>query len=505
MTAIRKSIVFAPETSFGSGVPDYNKGDGLTASKPYCQFPPGTFISHTGARQAQSVFTTGSKRRAGAVYGSFSGSWNISFPLDYDYLEPLAMVYETIDTADASDAFAPFTTLGSNSETSYPSGSHLRFFRKDNARRIGSFVIREKILNEMAGGGPGSDEITTLKGCVAKSINVTRSASGSQTNIEISGTYADQVTELGTLGMTDYDATTTMDSIAQYSCMFVDGIADSNYVGDVDSHSFSVENNSSLIFSTCTPIAKDYFEGQTNVSWNAQTYSNDPQKKFKLRPNSGGKDSNHMFPMGKGLAPMTYATWATYTASKRDSMPDGQITPSSTCVEAIQKSDCSFVACAKNSTVKSMTWQKGDGSKMMDNLSSVECDEIRLRIVNKQSNLWAHACDSPTFASAKVFNIYCNDGTALLENYTVYKDVNITISADDESHITFTSSNTTLVPTRTVTISAPTGYEFAGLTSTLMGSTCDIATSDGVTTTQVTTTGVHTYYAVYVAQSAGEP
>lgn len=404
MTAIRKSIVFAPEApdtvtggGFASGLPDTSI---TSESKPYCQFPPGTFFSHTGARQANSVYTTGSKRRAGAVYGNFSGTWNLSFPLDYNYLEPLAMIYEIQSAADdANDGFAPFAAIDDikQGETAYPSNSTLRYFMKSNSDRVKSYVIREKILNHIAGGSVGSDEVTILKGCVAKSYNVTRSASGSQTNIEISGIYADQETKLGTLAATDYDMAQTMDGTAQYSCMFVDGIEDSNYVGDVDSHSFSVDNNANLVYNTCTPIAKQYYEGQTNYSWNAQTYSNDPAKKFKLRPNSGGKDSSHMIPMGKNLGPMTYATWATYTASKRDQTPTGTITTNSSYVDAIRASDCSFVVCAKNSTVKSMTWQKGDGSKMMDSLSSVECDEIRLRIVNTNDDLWIsdHFCASP--------------------------------------------------------------------------------------------------------------
>ena len=398
MTAQRKSAVFALELGFGTGVPDmvgmgYLEQPALVTQCKYCQFPPGTFISHTGARQAQSVYTTGSKRRAGAVYGSFSGTWNISFPLDYNYLEPLTMIFENIDdhdiTADPFDVFEVLDEPAIDEGRNKPEHSTLRYFTKINSDRVKSFVIREKILNRPAGGEDYSDEVTILKGCVAKSFNITRSASGSQTNIEISGVYADQETKLGRLSSTDYDMAQTMDGIAQYSCMFVDGIDDDDYVGDVDSHSFSIDNNANLVFNTCTPIAKQYYEGQTNYAWNAQTYSNDPQRKFKLRPNSGGKDSTHMQPMGKGLAPMTYATWATYTYSIRDE-GDPNTDPAPTIpvgvtrdyVSAVQLSDCSFVACAKNSTVKSMTWQKGDGSKMMDSLSSVECDEIRLRIVN---------------------------------------------------------------------------------------------------------------------------
>ena len=299
MTAIRKSVVFAPESSFGSGEPKTSIIPKSGNNFQYCHFPPGTFISHTGARQAQSVFTTGSKRRAGAIYGNFTGSWNISFPLDYNYLEPLSMIFETIEATDLnSDKFTVFTTLDTvSSGNPYPSGAYLHYLRKSNADRVGSFVIREKILNKIAGGGDYSDEVTILKGCVAKTINATRSASGSQYNIEISGFYSDQETKLGSLDATDYDMSANMDGTTQYSCMFMDGIADTDYVGDVDSHSFSIENNSNLVYNTCTPIAKTYYEGQTNVSWNAQTYSNDPQKKFKLRPNSGGQDSTHMIPI----------------------------------------------------------------------------------------------------------------------------------------------------------------------------------------------------------------
>ena len=410
MTAIRKSVVFAPEYEFGKGVPDM-VALGVEETQPtsssyqykYSQFPPGTFLSHTGARQASSVYTTGSKRRAGTVYGNFSGTWNISFPLDYNYLEPLAMIYETIDESgdDSNDPFAIFTTLDDDDSGTvdiYPEGSTLRYFRKTNAGRVKSFVMREKILNRMAGGQGGVDEVTILKGCVAKSFNISRSASGSQANIEISGIYSDQETKLGYLSATDYDMAATMDGTTQYSCMFVDGIADGNYVGDVDSHSFSIDNNANLVFNTCTPIAKQYYEGQTNYSWNAQTYSNDPVRKFQLRPNSGGKllsgtvaqaSNLAMQPLGKGLGPMTWATWATYSTSCRDS--DEQI---DSYVEAIQKSAQSFIACAKNSTVKSMTWQKGDGSKMMDSLSSVECDEIRLRVVNTNDGFWIHLTTS---------------------------------------------------------------------------------------------------------------
>lgn len=400
MTAIRKSIVFAPESLFGSGVPDTSVIPKSGNDFQYYHFPPGTYISHTGARQASSVYTTGSKRRAGAVYGNFSGSWNISFPLDYGYLEPLEMMFEYVDATDnagTGDTFQPFTELGSTK----PANTYLHYFKKVNNNRVKSFVIREKILNHMAGGGEYSDEVTILKGCVAKSINASRSASGSQYNIEISGFYVDQETILGSLSATDYDQAATMDDTAQYSCMFMDGVADTDYVGDVDSHSFSIDNNANAVYNTCTPVAKQYYEGQTNYSWNAQTYSNDPAKKFKLRPNSGGYKGDDwpvLQPLGKGLKPMTYATWATYSTSCRDLPADSQI---DTFIEAIQNSDKSFVVCAKNSTVKSMTWQKGDGSKMMDSLSSVECDEIRIRVVNGQSALWAtHRTTSPDPTSA---------------------------------------------------------------------------------------------------------
>ena len=398
MTAIRKAISFAKESSFASGTP---------VDTHWYAFPPGTFLSNTGARQAESLYQTGSKVRAATAYGYFGGTWNLSFVFDYNYLEPFEMVYEYVNGSPSRESYIELSEL----DTIKPTGTHAHYFEKVNSDRVKSFCIRMFVRNEIAGGEPdNSDEMTILKGCVAKSINWSRSAADSKLTVEISGVYADQVSQIGVEIPDDaYHAYEDVD-LAQYSCMYVDELDsdDAGYIYDIDSHSITHENNVSLVYNTCSPIATAYSEGQSVFSWNAQTYSNDPKNKFKLRPNSGGKDSTTMSPAGKGLAPMAKAWFVTYSDSMRD---HPEIYASR--YEALAGSTRSVIYYAIDSTVKSMTWQKGDGSKMMDALSSVECTNVIMRVLNGHEGIWmpSHRVGDAEYDSAYDFEIDGTTGT----------------------------------------------------------------------------------------------
>lgn len=85
MTAIRKSIVFGFEDEFGMG---------LGAGQHWFAPPPGSFISHTHNRSTNRVNATGSKKYDFIAYGKYSGTWDWSFYLDYEYLEPLKLMFE---------------------------------------------------------------------------------------------------------------------------------------------------------------------------------------------------------------------------------------------------------------------------------------------------------------------------------------------------------------------------------------------------------------------------
>ena len=321
MTAIRKSYRIAPERSFGSGEPK----NGI-----WYEVPQGMYLSHSDSTQAASLYGTGAKIRQNTVYGPFQGSWNASFVMDFEHLEILSMIFDVED-----ETYSAEKPYGANRAVSGMTGVYDHVFRKHNSRRQPSYVIQERVLNIIAGGE--YDETVTLKGVLARNIQLARSTSGSQMAAEISGVFADKCTELHSEQQESF-FTPVSDPLSQYSCMYM-GLnadpADTDAVEQVDSHSIQIETSVSLVYSTCSPIATGYFEDKTTFSWNASAYMNNPTKKFKLLSNSGGTldpkvgdslkitdpDNGRSYskqPMGKNLAPLEFVNFITYAESYRD-------------------------------------------------------------------------------------------------------------------------------------------------------------------------------------------
>jgi len=392
MTAIRKSYLIAPETTFGSGLPKNDK---------WYVVPQGFYMSTSSSTQATSLYGTGAKIRQNSIYGSFQGSWNASYVMDFEHLEFLSIIFDTEDDAakpngtqnTTNKQYANFNTADTN--------VYEHRFRKLNNKRQQSYVIKERILNKIAGGH--YDEETIYKGVLARNLQLARSTSGSQMAVEMSGVFADKITSLNDTGNIGSLFTQNASPLTQYSCMYL-GIhadpVDTDAIKQVDSHSINIETSVSLVYSTCSPIATDYFEDRTTFAWNATAYMNDPTRKFKLLPNSGGTvnpkvgtslkvtDNGRSFsrqPMGKNLAPLEFVNFITYDESVRDQYSQDY---QESIVNAYNASSHVVRIQAINSTVKSTTTPKGDGSKLQDSLSSVECDEIIISIKNSKQYIW---------------------------------------------------------------------------------------------------------------------
>ena len=389
MTAIRKSYRIAPERSFGSGEPK----NGI-----WYEVPQGMYLSHSDSTQAASLYGTGAKIRQNTVYGPFQGSWNASFVMDFEHLEILSMIFDVED-----ETYSAEKPYGANRAVSGMTGVYDHVFRKHNSRRQPSYVIQERVLNIIAGGE--YDETVTLKGVLARNIQLARSTSGSQMAAEISGVFADKCTELHSEQQESF-FTPVSDPLSQYSCMYM-GLnadpADTDAVEQVDSHSIQIETSVSLVYSTCSPIATGYFEDKTTFSWNASAYMNNPTKKFKLLSNSGGTldpkvgdslkitdpDNGRSYskqPMGKNLAPLEFVNFITYAESYRDEYSAVYASR----VDAYDNSQNLIRVQAVNSTVKVSSTPKGDGSKLQDSLSSVECDEIIITVRNRNEKIWTN-------------------------------------------------------------------------------------------------------------------
>lgn len=380
----RQSVAFALETGeFASGEVDDVNGNPIAPGYGgvYYTFPPGVWISFSNEFKAESIFATGSKLRETQAYGPFSGSVNIHFLMDYDHTEFLDLIFDkhTIGTND--DGAAVPNVRDDNGHAVYE-----HTWRKNNATFIKPFVIRVKRLNRIANSvNPDAhDEAIYLKGCVAKSIEFNRNQQGSQMEVRIAALFADMEVQLADLDVTDYTAYTSPVGAAQYSCMFLDEESKEGYVRDVDSHSVKMDIDTSLVYNTCTPFATAYFEGQTHITWDAKTFANDPEKKFQLRPFSGGYDAKHLKPMAKGLMPMENAFFTTYNLSMRDQDLD-DIT------DAIDQSPYLIKFHLVDSTINAMSWPDGEGEKITDALQSVETTELILTIRNiKGTKTWGN-------------------------------------------------------------------------------------------------------------------
>lgn len=373
----RKSVAIALEVGkFGSGYVKNASGDPVAPDQSggvYYTLPPGTWISHSNEFKAESIYSTGAKLRDTAAYGPFSGSWNIHFIMDYEHTEFLDLAFD--NHVIVNNAAVPNVTTA----TGAPVYDHK--WTKTNATFVRPFVIREKLLNRIANSvnENAHDEVVLLKGCVVRSVEFNRNQQGSQMEVRMSGLFADMEVQLADLTSTDYTPYDNTVGPTQYSCMFLDQENDEGYVRDVDSHSVKLDLDTTLVYNTCTPFATAYYEGQSHITWDAKTFANDPEKKFQLRPFSGGKDAMHLKPMAKGLMPMEEAYFTTYNLSMRD---DEGV---DTFVDAISTSPYLLRFELKDSTVNAMSWPDGEGEKITDTLQSVETTELILTIRNTHS------------------------------------------------------------------------------------------------------------------------
>lgn len=381
MTSVRMSFVFAPERKFKEGKDEADK---------WIAPPPGSYFSNTGTRQTSAIYTTGSKKWETTAYGAYSGSWDWTFMLDYYYLEPLLLAFDSVNGKRWEKDIKSYEDLTASETSTFT-------FKKEKNGRVPSFTVRRKILHTIAGGP--TDEMVELKGCVVSSISFSRSSSSSQYQVQMSGTYATEEMTLGDLGETDYlpyDG-----ELVEYSCVSIadnaeDGIDNSKYVANTDSISVSIQNNTNMVFNTCTPFATQYYEDRNQFQISTSCYSTDPQA-YKTRMYSGGYTNEKLKPMSKGLKPMEKMFIISFSedpSSARGSTADEKIS------SAYLTSDNSVCFEISKLVVKSMKWANGDGSKLTDSLSSVDCKDIVLKVTRKGSGqgtnakLIAHTLDN---------------------------------------------------------------------------------------------------------------
>lgn len=381
MTGIRQSIVFSEESTYAQG-----KKSGSYWVAP----PPGTFFTSTHNRDVQRVQTTGSKFWDAQAYGKLSGSWSWTFTFDYEYLEPFYFAFESVSRADP-----PSELLGQTLEGSGTSGK-LYTFEKINNARVKSFTIRRKINNVMVGGS--NNEITELTGCVVKEVSFSRTAATSKIDVTLSGFYANEVLvtdnspNIWPTDYQDYNTDNGNGGLVEYSCLYIGDMSDNGgiYMANTESVGIKMENSAGQVYSICSPFASNYYEGLTNISFSTTCYSTDPLQ-YKTRLYSGGftnrppdgSGSSPYRPMSKGMKPVPSMCLACYSNQiiKDDPQYNSTDTLPYENVKTMFSKSKNIVAFELTQVViKSMPWQKGDGSKLQDTISGSEVQKLKMYV-----------------------------------------------------------------------------------------------------------------------------
>ncbi len=334
MTGIRKSMVYAREAEYGKGI-----GPG----EYWMPAPPGTFTSHNHNRSTNRIDAMGSRKYDTIAYGLESGGFNWSFYLDYEYLDPLSLMFHTCNSEKiCKDKTYPngeiiyelatdgdvekgnyvegekrdekgeivYETDSDGNPTDTPVKVKYKTVTKDgtpskvpaqdittqyemkitNTGKVKSFVIRIVTMNVMAGGE--YDEILEVRGCVLEELKLSQSAGSSQWGVTTKGFCAREVMWLGKLDHTDYEDK-EITNLVEFACLF-DGddmsVAPSKatYIANCNGLAVTFKNNTEPFGVTCSPFIPTYIEGKTEYQFAASVYSTDP-KLFKQRLFSGGR------------------------------------------------------------------------------------------------------------------------------------------------------------------------------------------------------------------------
>lgn len=353
MTGVRQSIVFQIEESYGGGNPPRIKG-GVAASY-WVAAPPGSFFTSTHRRNTSRIQSMGSKFWDTVAYGTLQGTWEWTFYLDYNYPEPLFLIFEGGD------------------ETNVVASNKL-LFTKNNNKRIPSFTVRRKLLNDFIGGA--DNEVSILKGCVVKSVTFSKPSSASYVQVSMSGFYSsEELYVLPEEEMDETDYTEYEGNLVEYGCLTSAELSDadsdnSSLIQNTDQVSITIDNSAEQIFSTCSAFSTEYAEGLARITLSASSYSNHPTY-YKAGVYSGGKDFNSILdvlfngqpiaPGSKGMRPLDSAYLTSYNAMARNT---GGIIG-----QAYSQSTRSSVMHLDKVVINSLSWQKGDGGKLMDSVS----------------------------------------------------------------------------------------------------------------------------------------
>ena len=287
MTGLRTSCVFKPEKTFC--VED--------TSASWNRLPSGLNVKHQPKNNLRVYNEIGNKFIDNVTAGMFSGTFSLSFKLDYQCIGILGAVFEDYlyNTSD---------------------GTHR--YRKLNGKRPKSMTLRFTKLNRYVGGS--KDEVITCLGCVATSFNLNQSGSDATIGITISGIYADEYSTYPELDSTDWEGLYSEEGDVvpvEWTCVQVND----SPVAYTSSATFGVSNGIQMVPGCGTRYYKNYSEGNADISMSTSCWSVHPEIYYQ-RMYSGGVDNTHTRPMAKGLKPIPKVSYKSFYDENEDAEND---------------------------------------------------------------------------------------------------------------------------------------------------------------------------------------
>jgi hypothetical protein len=424
MTGIRQSFVFCRERDgFGTGKAESYSGDynfihvdsnvfiplkNQTSKDYWIAPPPGSYFSHTSSRSVKRIQTTGSKFWDAMAYGRLSGTWEWTFVLDPEYMEPLLFAFEesVISNSDVAndDGTTYHGVLTNNRDL-----RNYYMLKKANNVRVPSFTVKIAIDDKSIKGG-AYNESKILKGCVVKDVKFTKGSDSSVIEVSMSGFYADEsLTYESANPITVYKAPVNNNQF-EWAAAYIrrTGSAYIDYSANVSSISLTVGNSAQGVYSTATPIAQNFSEGQTSISLSLTSYYTDPRQYRTMLSTAFGTPETY-YPSSKGMKPLDNVYLV--SGSDKPASAGRANSPGYKGVYARTADMYPTVSTARGKNVqvlgdimstndrryaifdlegvavKSLVWEKGDGgSPLQDRIDGNDCRTIRLNLMDYPSD-----------------------------------------------------------------------------------------------------------------------
>lgn len=279
-------------------------------------------------------------------------------------------------------------------------------FKKSDIKRVPTMCFRRLQLNHQVGGKHG-DEIMEIYGAVCTEWAISSAAGESQIQVNMSGFAYRPIKKLVPfLDTTEYNAYNG--EHVMFACLFGSWTAGKDtYISDVQTLRANIKNNVSRILSTCGPVITNYQEGKTEYDLTLNIYSKDAL--FRDRLFTGGRNPESWMPnydtvtvyedtygqvvdQNNGVSSKgPYGYLRTPLCKNLAPMPQASIVSYDTCrdIEAgqdlgttIDEADFKFSLMVDQIVFKQMSMERGDSSKLMDNLTSAECRDMWIEVLS---------------------------------------------------------------------------------------------------------------------------